>query len=411
MKPVTKLFIVALREFKQRIRQRGFWLTAVGTPVLLIAISVFTGGFGGAGQTPALEDPAEMDAPADVIGYVDQAALIETLPEIVPAENFRSFPTVEAAEAALDRGEIAAYYVIPEAYRQTGNVRRVSPELPMMPPDTQWINWILVSNLFPEASTEELARLRNPFGGAGPQFVSLSAEGEAGTGDSMLPFLVTIAVIVPLFTNGSLLFQSLAQEKENRVMELLLVSLRPRQLLAGKLLGLGAVTLAQYAIWGAIGGAALAVLGDGSSGMLSAINLSAGELAVIVPYALGGYLLYAALMAGVGALAPDIESSRMWIFVLNLPMTIPLYLWMAITSAPNGALATLLSLVPFSSPVAMLMRMTSSAVPAWQLGLSLGLLGATGVGMVWLMARLFRAQTLLSGEALSLQRLWSALRS
>jgi ABC-2 type transport system permease protein len=405
------MFAVALRELKHRLRQRGFWLTAVGTPVLLIVISVFTGGFGGDGSAaPTPEELAAMDAPVGTIGYVDQADLIETLPEVVPADHFRRFPTVEAAEAALDGGEIGAYYVIPAEYRRTGDVRRVSPEMPMTPPDTEWINWILVSNLFPEASTEELARLRNPFGGAGPQFVSLSAEGETGTGDSMLPFLVTIAIIIPLFTSGSLLFQSLAQEKESRVMEILLVSLRPRQLLAGKLLGLGVVTLAQYAIWAALGGVALAVTGRGA-GVLSAINLSPGELAVVIPYALGGYTLYAALMAGVGALAPDMESSRAWIFVLNVPMMIPLYLWAAITSAPNGALATVLSMVPFSAPVAMLMRMTSSAVPAWQLGLSLGLLVLTGIGMVWLMARLFRAQTLLSGEALSLRRFWGALRS
>jgi ABC-2 type transport system permease protein len=126
---------------------------------------------------------------------------------------------------------------------------------------------------------------------------------------------------------------------------------------------------------------------------------------------LGGFLLYAALMAGIGALAQDMESSRAWVFAVNLPMMIPIYLWGAIVGSPNGALATALSLIPFSAPVAMLMRMTSTVVPAWQIGASLALLLVGGIGVVLLMARLFRVQTLLSGESLSLQRMWATLRS
>jgi ABC-2 type transport system permease protein len=116
-------------------------------------------------------------------------------------------------------------------------------------------------------------------------------------------------------------------------------------------------------------------------------------------------------MAGIGALTEDVEGSRGWIFVLTLPMMIPLYLWTAIANAPNGLLALILSLFPYSAPVAMLMRMTASAVPPWQLTMSLGLLLVAVVGTIWLMARLFRAQTLLSGEPLSLSRFWTALRS
>jgi ABC-2 type transport system permease protein len=114
-------------------------------------------------------------------------------------------------------------------------------------------------------------------------------------------------------------------------------------------------------------------------------------------------------MAGIGALSSDVEGSRAWVFVLTLPMMIPIYFWAAIASNPNAPLAVALSLIPFSAPVSMLMRMTSTAVPGWQLGLSLGLLLLTGVLTVWLMARLFRVQTLLGGESFSLERALSAL--
>ena len=314
--------------------------------------------------------------------------------------------------AALENGDIGAYYVVSPDYLQTGNLRRVSERLPTMPPDADWFRWVLVSNMFPDASQSDISRFRWPFNAGGPQFVSLSPEGETGAGGppSMLPFVVAMVVMVPLFTSGGLLFQSLAQEKSNRVMEILLVSLRPRQLLAGKLLGLGALTLVQYVIWVVIGGLVLLVAGGNAVQFLSSSSLSLNELVLVLPYALGGFLLYAALMAGIGALAQDVESSRAWIFIITLPMTLPIYLWMGITSSPNGPLATVLSMVPFSSPMTMLMRMTSTMVPGWQIGLSLALLLLTGVGMIWLMGRLFRVQTLLSGESISLRRVWSALK-
>jgi ABC-2 type transport system permease protein len=134
------------------------------------------------------------------------------------------------------------------------------------------------------------------------------------------------------------------------------------------------------------------------------------ELLLIIPFALGGFLLYAALMAGIGALARDVEDGRTWLFVISLPMMIPIYLGVAISGAPNGTLAVALSLIPLSAPVAMLLRITSTAVPIWQIGLSLMLLVLAGLGTIWLMARLFRVQTLLSGESLSVRRFLAALQ-
>ncbi len=414
---MKKTLLVALREFRERVTSRAFLLGAIGTPLIILAIWLFTGGFEGVGTGPAEEPPLQQVEEAGqqgTIGYVDQADLIEQIPDPVPPDRFRSYDDVDAARTALEQGEIAAYYVVPEGYRATGEVERVSARFPTAPPDTQTFDWVLTRNLYPEADGESIRRLRWPFGGGGPSFVLLGAEaGEGGEGEgpanTMLPFVVSIAVMLPLFTGGSYLFQSLTEEKSNRVMEILLVSLRPRQLLTGKLLGLTALILVQYAIWVAIGGVALIVLGQGAGQLLQGVRLSAGEALLALPYALGGFGLYASLMAGIGALAEDMESGRMWIFVLTLPMMAPIYVWTLIANAPQGGVAVALSLFPYSAPVAMLMRMTATAVPAWQLALSLGLLVLATVGTIWLMARLFRAQTLLSGEPISIGRFVEAL--
>jgi ABC-2 type transport system permease protein len=409
---MNKLLVVAAREFRQRVRTRGFLLSSIATPLVLLVIWAVTGLSGQPAPRQPLSDLRQAQQSHALIGYVDQASLIHFIPAPLPADLFRAFSDAQAARTALERGQIDAYYVIPPDYRDKGDVRRISRQLPTEPPDVEWFNWVLVSNLMPDSGPEQMTRLRWPFGTSGPQFVSINPEGQTGpVGSGTLPFLVTIAIMVPLFTSGGYLFQSLAQEKSSRTLEILLVSLRPRQLLTGKLLGLGALILVQYVVWLIISGLVLGITGRQPSQLLSGINFSATELGLAVLFALGGYTLYAALMAGIGAMSPDVENSRVWIFVVSLPMLIPIYLWMAIVSSPNGLLAVVLSLIPLSAPVAMLMRMTSTVVPPWQLGLSLILLLMTGIAMIRLMARLFRAQILLSGESLSLRRFLSALAS
>lgn len=411
---MIKTCLIGWREFRQRVRSRGFLLGSIGTPLIFLVIWAMTG-LGGDGAANDLRPvQGRLATPDKPIGYVDQAGLVTAVPDSIPAGLFRVMASVEAAEEGLVKGEIDTYYLILPDYRETGRVQRVGPELPAGPPDdVEWLDELLVNNLVPDAGTKQGERLLRPFGQAGLEFVNTQPEvtetnSPAG---SIFPFFVVIAVLIPLFTSGSYLFQSLIQEKENRIMEILLVSVRPYQLLTGKLLGLGVLTLVQYVIWGGIGLVSLLLTGRPVTSLFAQIHLSGAELLLVFPYALGGFLLYAALMAGIGALAPDIDNSRAWTFIITLPMLIPIYLWLAIVNSPNGSLAVSLSLIPFSAPVAMLLRMTSSAVPGWQLGLSLALLTLAAAGVIWLMARLFRAQTLLSGEALSLRRLWLAVRA
>ncbi len=412
-------FLVALREFRQRVTSRGFLIGAFGLPLIILGVWVFGGGLMGREapdeplDEPALAELIEVDPVDRPVGYVDRADLIAVIPEPVPEDAFHAYSDTETAWGALERGDIGAYYVVPEDYRETGQIERVSSRLPIAPPDSQLFDWVLVRNLFPAVDLEELARLRWPLGAAGPLFVSAET-GEIAEAPGMvldfMPFVVTMAVMIPLFTGGSYLFESLTKEKGSRVMEILLVSLRPRQLLTGKLLGLVALILVQYAIWVALGAVALIVTGEEVGHLLGATNLAAGEVALVLPYALGGFGIYAALMAGIGALAMDVESGGTWTSVLTLPMMVPLFLWAVIVDAPQGGLALALSLFPYSALITMIMRMTATTVPAWQHAVSLSLLVLATLGTLLLMARLFRAQTLLSGESLSLRRFWGALR-
>jgi ABC-2 type transport system permease protein len=452
---MREVYLFAVREIREKARSRGFLLTTVALPLVVILFGLVTEGLG-TGPPEGVEIPSGVDEFGESIGYVDRADLISEIPEGLDAARIREFGSVDAAQAAVQAGEIAAFYLIPPDYRETGRVSRYSERLESNPSDRDDLEWLLVSNLLPDLDRAARMRARYPFNAQSLRSVTVSESGTQGaSSDSIVPFFVGLIIMMPLFTSGGYLFQSLQQEKGSRVLEILLASIRPWQLLGGKVLGYGGLILLQYLIWGVLGGIAALVAGSqilgmlasirpwqllggkvlgygglillqyliwgvlggiaalvaGSHilGMLASVDLAGAELVWILPYALGGFLLYAGVMSGIGALAEDMESSRVWVFLITLPMLLPFYLGSTIAQAPGGPLAVALSLVPFSAPVAMMLRLTSTAVPTWEILLSLGLLLITGVGAVALMARIFRAQVLLSGGGLSLSKLWRAV--
>jgi ABC-2 type transport system permease protein len=182
----------------------------------------------------------------------------------------------------------------------------------------------------------------------------------------------------------------------------LITSTNTRQMFWGKLLGLGVITIVQYAIWISLG--VILYRANPINNRMVSLDMGFLEFLQFLPFILGGYLLFAGLMAGIGALTPPDQNSRAWVLLITLPLILPIYLWSIIVRAPNGALALFMSLFPLTSPVTMTMRMTTTMVSPWQILVSALLLIATGIATVQFMARIFRETTLLSGEQLSLRR-------
>ncbi len=409
MKSITLL--VAWREFRERVRSRGFLLSSLGMPFFLIVVLLLTGTVQDPGPTPTASEVPDvaLDRPQVApVGYLDRPGIlqgVDTGPTLV------AYDDEDSAEDALRRGEINAYYLIPDDYGETGTVRRVSLGLPTVQPDAGPLVAYLRERLVADFPQDVAERLLTPLGDEGLRIVTLDDRAPNDQDPGMMPFVVSAAIMVPLFTGGGLLLRSLAQEKESRMMEILLASLRPNQLLAGKMMGMAALVIVQYLFWMLMLWLLLPITGASLGDALRDLHLSTSEGLVMLLYGLNGFFLYAAIMAGLGAVTPDVHSSQNWVFIITLPLMIPFYLWMALVSAPHGVLAVALSLFPFSAPMAMILRMTSTVVPVWQLALSLGLMLITTVLVTRAMARLFRAQVLLSGEPLSLRRFAQVLSS
>jgi len=227
---------------------------------------------------------------------------------------------------------------------------------------------------------------------------------------SMFYGIMVAIFFVAFMASSSRLFNSIGTEKENRTLEVLMLSLSPRQLLAGKTLGLGIVSILQTILW--VGAIYISFnLGGSTLRLPENFVFPADILIWSLVFFLGGYGLYASLMAGAGALVPKMKEAG----VANYIATFPLFLGYAfglmapLAKAADSAFLVFLSLFPLTSPIVMVMRVTASTVPLWQLLLSTLLLFVTAYFTLRAVADMFHAQNLLSGQPFSVRRYLGAL--
>lgn len=407
---MRNVWLVVRHEIMTTIAKKSFWFTTLLFPLMMLAFSLFPSLFAQNAAQQAQSIVVNPGANAPGIGYVDVAGVVAQLPPGVSAERLRAFSDEAAAQAALDAGQIGQYYVIAPDYLATGKVTAVMAQLAPIAMEGQenLLRYVINYNLTGDAGLARL--LTNPT--ASVESRSLAPQVKTQSTDPMgfiLPFAVMFVLFFIITMTGGYMLQSVAREKENRTAEVLLLSIRPRELMLGKILGLGAVALGQMAVW--LGGGLL-LMGGGLAIADIALGraLPAGFILTALVYFLLGYLLYASALGAVGALAPTAREGAQFTFIIILPLLVPFYLNQAFTSDPNGLLATVLSLFPLTAPTAMVARLSVVAVPAWQIALSLAGLAVTTYLLVLLAARFFRADTLLSNASLNWGRLLREVR-
>ncbi len=405
---MRNVMTVIKHEIVTTVGRPSFWLTTLVLPLFIMAFSFGSQLF--SARIIESDDPlaAEGAAPA-VIGYVDLAGLVTKLPPGIPTELVRAYPDEASAQAAIENRELRQYYIIAADYVDTGEILIVDSEYSPLGnfATLDMIETILNFNLVGDASKVEL--IANPI--MELQVVSSEPE-KAGSESYDTRFIVGYGMLFILFfvltMSSSFMLRSVSKEKENRTVEMLLVSVRPRELMLGKVLGLGVAALLQMSVW--LGGSLFTMTHGnsflGSLGvMLDTIVLPPGFVLWVLAYFLLGYLLYASLLGAIGALAPTAREGGQFTFLALLPMMIPLWLNTVFVQAPNGVVATVLSLFPMTAPTSMVPRLAMGGVPLWQPIVSLLGLAATTYVFVSLAGRLFRADTLLSSASLNWGRL------
>jgi len=409
---MKKILLVLVNEITTIITRPSFWLAAVGIPLIGAVIFGIVGIINRNAGTAATVSQI-ISGPQDTRpqGYVDLSGVIQAIPETVPANTFESFSDEAAARQALAKGEIAAFYIVPADYIQKGSITYIRPDFnPLATSGDQsgLFQWVLQVNL--AGGDMALASLVN-----GPLHVQDNSLAPTAPPDEnnvlafWAPYVVTLIFYFLIMGSASLLLSSISKEKENRIMEILLTSVTPRQLLTGKILGLGIVGLGQTLLW--VGTVVILMNLSGRTFKLPyAISFPPSFLLWGVVFFLLGYAVYASLMAGLGALAPNLREASQVTFVIMLPMIIPLFFSSTVfMQDPNGPIATGFSLFPLSAPVAMMARLSAGGVPWWHPILAAILLAGTTVIILRAVANMFRAQTLVSGQSIKTKTFFKAL--
>ena len=402
------VFLVIKHEIASMLGKRSFWVMTFLFPILILGLNV---GVQIVSERAIVENvEAAKNDVSQVVGYVDPGGLIAALPEAAPAEMFRAYPGEGAAQAALQADEIARYYIVPADLVAHGELVVVDRSFKFFGnvPGREMFEYIVTYNL---VGNDDVARLlldptpRTARQALAPQ----TGADREGPLSFWVPYATMFIFFFSLTMSGSLLLQSVSKEKESRTAEVLLLSLRPRDLMLGKIVGLGVVALIQLAVW-AGGGMLLLDRGGQLWGGVGSVALPPGFVAWLLLYFLFGYATYASAMGAIGVLAPTAREGAQFTFLVLLPLMIPLWLNTVFVEQPHGDLATALSLFPLTAPLAMITRLVGGGVPFWQPVVGLLGLAVTAYLFVLLAARLFRADTLLSHASLNWQRLVRELR-
>lgn len=408
-----KIFFVLRHEIVTLITRFSFWFGAVGVPLIAFLIYGAAGAINnssGSGQDIAstisqVFTESDQQLPS---GYVDQGDLIRELPSFMPAEQYLRFSDEGAARQALDAGEIDAYFVIAPDYVQSGEITVYSQRFELDTLDNpDVIESALEYNLL-QGNPELFAQVQVPMR---LEEVSLSPAPVRDQDNALtffLPYGVTLIFYIMIMGSATLMLNSVSKEKENRIIEILMSSITPTQLLTGKMIGLGLVGLFQLVIWGGSAFTILTLSGR-TFNLPPEFQLSPDILLWGVIYFILGYMLYGCLMSGLGALVPNIREASQATFIVILPLIVPLFFISILIEEPNGTLALVLSLFPLTSPVTMMLRLAATLVPIWQLLLSIGLLILTVALAIRSAAGMFRAQTLLSGQEFKVKTFLLAL--
>ncbi|OLD73682.1 MAG: hypothetical protein AUF61_00935 [Chloroflexi bacterium 13_1_20CM_66_33] len=401
----------------ERVRTRWFWIGALLGPVLFGVVFFLSGqlGRGGGVKRIAIVDGTTTRVGARLAEQLDRSGAFRAV-RVPVADGVVDSLTAEVRTKRLD-----GFLIVTDAAIDSGKV------------EYRGSNVFAGKGVLQRPVGEALTVVRLERAGVDPQVVARAAlplrletrkitrgetTGESAAQSFSLAYFMGTILYTAILLYGINVMSSVLEEKTTRMVEVLVSSLRPFQLLLGKILGVGAVSIFQFLIWGVAGRLLLArrarlAAGDvgGADELFQVPHVTGATFAIFMAYFLGGFFLYSAMFAAVGAMSSTEQEARQaqqpvaWMLVLSF---ISMF---AMLNDPGSALAVTLSLVPFSSPVAMPVRWAAGNLPASDIVLSLAILVAAIGGVTWIAARIYRVGILMTGKRPNLKELVRWIRT
>lgn len=397
---MNKTRIILRNELKTILQSRSYLFTLIGLPVIMALVLVIVGLITKNQQAVTIPGTTPTSGgPAKIFALIDRSGVIKTIPDTI-ANKVVAYTDLDAARADTVAGKLAGIYVFEQDFLENGSLSFYpASSTPSFSENTpEFLKTVVQANLLP-ADPALLARVDNPMNVKTILPPALAAGAPQGDLAFIIPYVITILFYIILISVSTTMFNSITKEKENRVMEILLTSASPMQLLTAKIIARGITGLLQVVVWFITGTVMLRIAGQAFS-IPTGAGVPVGLVIWAIVFFILGYAIYASLMAGLGAMVPNLQEGSQTTFAVIFPLIIPLMFMNNLTVAPNSGLSIALSMVPFTSPVAMVARIASGQTPLWQILVSVLILVITTYLVVKASARMFRADNLVSGRSI-----------
>ncbi len=408
---LTNVFLIARREYLERVRAKSFLVMTVLIPALmggvLYAMSFMTHSMGSARHIAVLTDDPHFatDFTTEIASTQSGAKpVVDVVTPVSAANQARLDRELKAKASTLD-----GYLVVTPAAGAGGR------------PGFEWVpkvqSDVVTRGRVADAAREALTRERLSRSGMAPtevnsllrpvELTSAGGKGDrAGAAVASAYGMYFLMYFVILFY-GMNVARSIIEEKTSRVFEVLLATIKPAEMLAGKVIGVGAVGLTQVGIWIML---ALGVLKFGTLGSDTHILPTPGQTALFVVFFLLGYLLYSSIAAALGAMTnSEQELQQMQIFLM-LPLIISSLVIFIVITNPDGAVSKAFSFFPFTTPLIMYSRVIVGHPGAGAVTASIAILVATIAVVLWLASRIYRVGILMYGKKPNLPEIMRWLR-
>ncbi|MDY4184616.1 MAG: ABC transporter permease [Sodaliphilus sp.] len=407
---MNKLLLIIQREYTTLVARKSFIVITLLIPFLFVAI----------GAVPVLISEWNNSGSAEAVTVIDETG---RLAGVIPdTESFRFIPLKGEAgstdvKSFFDQAgnSMSALVVIPANVLDSAKVNIYSKStvnMALVSHVTESLNDTLTAVKIASMGVPNLDKMvKEAQVDIDVNSVKLSDDGtesEASTTAAMVLGMV-LAFITYMFvlTYGAMIMNSVIEEKTNRIVEVIVSSCKPFQLMMGKIIGVALVGLTQFLIWAilisvAVGGLGISLANDPMSDLavvfnaIQSVNL-VSIFTCFVVYFLGGYLLYASLFAGFGSAVDQASDASQFTSPIIIVMVVALYAGIGCMENPNGSMAMWCSMIPFTSPIVMMVRLPYD-VPFWQIAVSVALLYGTAFGLVWVSSRIYRIGILRYGK-------------
>lgn len=429
----SKIPLIIGHEYRTRVMKRSFLIITLLTPILIVASIAL----------PVVLITSQSDDTQKTIAVIDKSGLYQ--PAFTDSENYTFlFLDEDLQQARNEHPEVAGFlYITGDLTDSLQSVTFYSEKQP----NTETVPY-LRRQLSDYVNQQRIASYNIPhleeIIAQSKQRVNINTikwekDGSEHITSSDITelsgLLIAMLIFMFIFMYGGQVMQGVVQEKSSRIMEVMISSVRPFELMMGKIIGIALVGLTQVMMWVIIGGIAFAVItpfvmpetqalsADAMNQMASNPEYSEIQeifialmgfdflkiIVLFILYFIGGYLLYASLFAAVGSVVDNETDSQQFTLPISIPIMIAMFVAIQATHSPNSALAVWCSYIPFTSPIVMLVRVPYD-VAWWEIAISMFILYLSFIGTTWLSGKIYRTGILMYGKKPSWKEIWKWIK-